>query len=108
MKLGQPLETVFPKLRDRDAFNSFTHLKHALNWMWLQTHNGLLQQEITNAVAQIVRRSLAFCAARERESSRDMHDYVLLNVAILVGDENLVQEVSDFVLEADVNTGEDQ
>ena len=106
MKLGQPLETAFPKLRDLTSSYSKTHLIHAADWMWLQTHKGLPNQEITDAVARIVKRSLAFCCAREWESSRDKHDYVLLNVAILVGDQGLIDQVLKFVLEADVNADE--
>lgn len=108
MKLGQPLETAFPKLRDLRSSYSTTHLLNSVNWMYLQTHNGLSQREIADSVANIVRRSLAFCFARERESSRDQHDYVLLNVAILLGDKELIQEVLGFVLEADANAGDNQ
>ena len=75
----------------------------AANWTWLQTHKGTPQHEIGDAVSQIVKRSLAFCGAREWDSTRDWHDYVLLNVAILVGSQDLIEEVLKFVSVADVN-----
>jgi hypothetical protein len=90
MKLGQPLEIAYPKLQ-KSRFNSSSQdLKHALNWMWLQTHKGTSHQETLCVVKQIVRRSLAFYDALSWDSSRDQHDYVLINAAILVDDPELL------------------
>ena len=106
LKLGQPLEAVFPNLREPSTSLSLKHLINAANWMWLQTHKGLHQKEIADTLMPIVKRSLAFCRAREWESSRDKHDYVLLNVAVLVGDHALIEEVLKFVSEANVEADE--
>lgn len=103
MKLGQPLDIAFPKSQRPDASDSLIHLINALNWIWLQTHKGLAYQEVTNVASHIVKRSLTFCATREGESRRDKHDYVLLNIVILVGDQDLIDEVLGFVSVADEN-----
>jgi hypothetical protein len=101
MKLGQPLETAYPKLQ-KSRFNSSTQdLKHALNWIWLQTHKGTSHQESLYAVKQIVRRSLAFYDALKWDTSRDQHDYVLINAAILVGDQGLLAGVLARITVAD-------
>ncbi len=101
MNLGQTLETAYPKLQKSRFSASRRDLKHALNWMWLQTHTGTPHQETIKAVTQIVSRSLAFYDALKWELSRDEHDYVLLNTAILIGDQELLAKVLTRITVAD-------
>lgn len=101
MKLGQPLETAYPKLQKSRFSFSRSDLKHALNWMWLQTHKGTPHQQTVQTVTQIVSRSLAFYDALNWDSSRDEHDYVLINAAILVGDQELLTRVLTRITVAD-------
>ena len=69
--------------------------------MWLQTHKGTPHQQTTQTVTQIASRSLAFYDALKWELSRDEHDYVLLNTAILIDDHELLAKVLARITVAD-------
>lgn len=104
MHLGQPLEQAHPRLHTSSFADSAVDLKHSMNWMWLQTHKGRSQHEMSQVVVETVKRALPFYGAVSRELYRDKHDYLLLSAAILAGDQYLTSEAAKLVRIADVHT----
>jgi hypothetical protein len=102
MKIGQPLETAYPKLQKCTFVNSADDLKHGMNWMWLQSQKTTPFSKTSAVLADIVRRSLPFYGVVTRELFRDKNDYYLMSAAILTGDRDALAKATEIVKEAEV------